>query len=51
MEELSVLLRVVLGLAVMSVPVGLVVQAVLALKKADREMDEVSKQLWGEVRS
>lgn len=51
MEEMSLALRVVLGLAVMSVPVGLVVQAVLALKRADREMDEVSKQLWGDVRS
>lgn len=51
MEEMSLALRVVLGLAVMSVPVGLVVQAMLALKRADREMDEVSKQLWGDVRS
>ncbi|CAN7764822.1 hypothetical protein LJR039_007256 [Pseudorhodoferax sp. LjRoot39] len=51
MEEMSLALRVVLGLAVMSVPVGLVVQAVLALRRADREMDEVSKQLWGDVRS
>ena len=50
MEEMSVFLRVVLGLAVMSVPVGLIVQAVLALRRADKEMDEISKQIWGEVR-
>lgn len=51
MEEMSVFLRVVLGLIVMSVPVGLVFKAMLALRRADKEMDEISKQIWGEVRS
>lgn len=51
MEEMSIFLRVVLGTAVMSVPVGLVVLSVWCLKKADREMDEISKNLWGDVRS
>ncbi|RCW66179.1 hypothetical protein [Pseudorhodoferax soli] len=51
MEEMSVFLRVVLGLIVMSVPAGLVFQAMLALRRADKEMDEISKQIWGEVRS
>lgn len=48
MDEMSVFLRVVLCTVVMAVPVGLVVEAMLALRRADREMDEIARKLWGD---
>lgn len=48
MDEMSVFLRVVLGTVVMAVPVGLVIAAIVALRWADREMDEIARKLWGD---
>lgn len=48
MDEMSVFLRVVVGTVVMAVPVGLVIAAMLALRSADREMDEIARELWGD---